>query len=102
MQVIHGNTRSFLYMNYARDADFGDKRQIFSVDGCARACDATGRISACGLKGIGNDPHSGQSKAIFSAHLNRQDCSDSYSRVVRSLIPHFLGWLSSPRLPYHQ
>jgi hypothetical protein len=41
------------------------------------ACGASVRSSDCGSEGIGFDPHSGQNKseAIFSVHLNRQDCS---------------------------
>jgi hypothetical protein len=35
------------------------------------------RGSHCGSEGMGFDPHLGQkqSEAIFSVHLNRQDCS---------------------------
>jgi hypothetical protein len=64
----------------------------------ARACGGIGFISDCGLEGMGIEPHTGQkqSEAIFSVHLNSEDCSsgsDSYSSV---------SWDGYPRLPNHQ
>jgi hypothetical protein len=62
----------------------------------AQACGAIGCTSDCVSEGMGIDPHSRQqqSKAIFSVHLNRQDCSGSSELLGPYWLPSFPGWLS--------